>query len=70
VVCFTNDLPVPGGIFTGVEGVLYIANIYGGVNAVLQENARQALTRRDRMLKLLPAPPLKIISITEEFDIE
>ncbi len=70
VVCFTNDLPAPGGIFAGVEGVLYIANIYGGVNAVLQENARQALMRRDRMLKLLPAPPLKIISITEEFAIE
>jgi tetratricopeptide (TPR) repeat protein len=69
-VCFTNDLPVPGGIFAGVEGVLYIANIYGGVNAVLQENARQALMRRDRMLKLLPAPPLRVISITEEFDIE
>ncbi|MBN2322501.1 MAG: hypothetical protein JXQ30_02105 [Spirochaetes bacterium] len=69
VVCFTNDLPVAGGIFTGVEGVLYIVNIYGGVNAVLQENARQAVIRRDRMLKLLPAPPLKIISITEEFEI-
>lgn len=69
-VCFTNDLPVAGGIFAGVEGVLYIANIYGGVNAVLQENARQAIERRDRMLKLLPAPPLKILSITEEFDIE
>ena len=70
VVCFTNDLPVAGGIFAGVEGVLYIANIYGGVNAVLQENARYAVGRRDSMLKLLPTPPLKIISVTEEFGIQ
>ena len=68
VVCFTNDIDAAGWVFAGVEGVLYVANIYGGVNAVLQENARWQVSRRNEMLKLLPAPPLNIITVREEFE--
>jgi TM2 domain-containing membrane protein YozV len=56
-----------GVAFGIVEGVLYISNIYGGVNAVLQENARYVVERRDRMLQRIEAPPLTIISVREEF---
>jgi tetratricopeptide (TPR) repeat protein len=56
-----------GVAFGFVEGVLYLSNIYGGVNAVLQENARYVVERRDRMLKRIEAPPLTIISVREEF---
>jgi TM2 domain-containing membrane protein YozV len=56
-----------GVAFSIVEGVLYISNIYGGVNAVLQENARYVIERRDRMLHRIEAPPLNIISVREEF---
>ena len=68
VVSFTNDIDAAGWVFAGVEGVLYIANIYGGVNAVLQENARWQVSRRNDMLKLLPAPPFNIITVREEFE--
>ncbi|UCB44360.1 MAG: hypothetical protein JSV25_09025 [Spirochaetota bacterium] len=56
-----------GVAFSIVEGVLYISNIYGGVNAVHQENARYVVERRDRMLQRIQAPPLTIISVREEF---
>jgi TM2 domain-containing membrane protein YozV len=56
-----------GVAFGIVEGVLYVTNIYGGVNAVMQENARYVIERRDRMLKRIDAPPLTVISIREEF---
>ena len=67
-VSFTGGLEAAGWVFACVEGVLYVTNIYGGVNAVLQENARWAINRRDSMLKLLPAPPLNIITVREEFE--
>jgi TM2 domain-containing membrane protein YozV len=56
-----------GVAFSIVEGVLYISNIYGGVNAVMQENARYVIERRDHMLQRIEAPPLNIISVREEF---
>jgi hypothetical protein len=66
VISFQEDMAVLGGVFTVVEGVLYISNVYGGINAVQQENARMILGSRDRMLKLLPVPPLDVITIRKE----
>ncbi len=68
VFSFKENMNVLGGVFLAVEGVLYISNIYGGVNAVLQENARYAIERRDTLLKSIYIPPLDILTIREEFD--
>jgi TM2 domain-containing membrane protein YozV len=51
-------------LFAIVETVLYGANIYGGINAAIQENARYVLTMRDGMLKLLPVPPLDELTVS------
>ena len=66
VVSFQENRAVLGGVFSAVEGILYVSNVYGGVNAVQQENARKILESRDRMLKLLPVPPLDVITIRKE----
>ncbi len=66
VISFQENMAVLGGVFSVVEGVLYISNVYGGINAVQQENARRVLGSRDRMLKLLPVPPLDVITIRKE----
>jgi len=66
VFSFQEDMAVLGGVFSVVEGVLYISNVYGGVNAVQQENARRILASRDRMLKKIPVPPLDVITLRKE----
>jgi TM2 domain-containing membrane protein YozV len=66
IFSFQEDMAVLGGVFSVVEGVLYISNVYGGVNAVQQENARRILESRDRMLKKIPIPPLDVITLRKE----
>jgi len=58
------------GLFGTIETVLYSANIYGGVNAVLQENARYYVETRDAILKKIPIPPLRILTIRKEIGLE
>ena len=64
-----EDMIILGGIFGTIEAVLYISNIYGGVNAVLQENARYIMQRRDYMLQNIPIPPLDVITVRKELDL-
>ena len=69
VFSFKEQMPVLGGIFTAIEGILYVSNIYGGVNAVLQENARFIIEKRDYLLKHIPVPPLDIITVRKELNL-
>ena len=66
---FKEEMPVLGAVFGLIELFLYSSNIYGGVNAVLQENARFLLSRRDDLLKRIPAPPLDVITLRKELDL-
>jgi hypothetical protein len=66
---FKEQMPVLGAVFGLIELFLYSSNIYGGVNAVLQENARFLLSRRDDLLKRIPAPPLDVITLRKELDL-
>ncbi len=68
VFSFIIGVPFLGIVFAIIEGVLYISNVYGGINAVMQENARYTLSRRDEMLKYLQIPPLDAITIREEIE--
>lgn len=69
VFSFYEGMPVLGGVFGVIEGFLYISNIYGGVNAVLQENARYAIQKRDYMLKNISIPPLDVITVRKELNL-
>ncbi|MFW6139448.1 MAG: hypothetical protein ACOC7U_09790 [Spirochaetota bacterium] len=60
--CLKNKSYILGGVFGAVEGLLYVANIYGGVNAVLQENARYRINKRELMLRMIPVPPLNTVT--------
>lgn len=53
-------------LFGVAEAFLFAASLYGGINAVLQENASRVLDARDRILRLLPVPPLDVITLREE----
>lgn len=66
VFCFVTGMPVLGALFCIVEAALYLSNIYGGVNAVMQQNARFIIERRDELLKMLSIPPLDVITLREE----
>jgi hypothetical protein len=65
LIIFSLELgiPIAAALFILVEAVLYGANIYGGVNAALEGNARRAAALQEEILKLLPAPPLDEISV-------
>lgn len=67
IFCFTMGIPVIGVLFGIIEAFLYASSIYGGVNAVLQENARYQVSLRDEMLCYLPVPPLDPVIMREEF---
>ncbi len=69
VFSFREGQYVLAGIFTTIEALLYVSNIYGGVNAVIQENARYVIQRRDEMLKNIPVPPLDVIIIRKELNL-
>ena len=69
IFSFKEDMVVLGGIFGTIELVLYISNLYGGVNAVMQENARYIIQKRDEMLKEIPAPPLDVITVRKELNL-
>lgn len=66
VFCFVMGMPVFGVLFGVIETALYLSNIYGGVNAVMQQNARFIVDRRDELLKILTVPPLDVITLREE----
>ncbi|MFW6180284.1 MAG: tetratricopeptide repeat protein [Spirochaetota bacterium] len=58
---------VPVAVLSAVAWLfLYLSNIYGGINAALQEDAGRVLEARGRMLRLLPVPPLDVITLREE----
>jgi len=60
---------VPAAVLSAVAWLfLYVSNIYGGINAALQENAGRILEARGRMLRILPVPPLDVITLREELD--
>jgi hypothetical protein len=63
VFCFVMGMPVLGTLFGVVEVALFATNVYGGVNAVLQRNARQIIESRDELLRHIPVPPLDAISL-------
>jgi tetratricopeptide (TPR) repeat protein len=63
VFCFIMGMPVLGTLFCVVETALFITNVYGGVNAVLQQNARRVRENRDEMLRRITVPPLDAISV-------
>jgi len=65
---FKEDMPALGAVFGVIEASLYAANIYGGVNAVNQENARFFIEKRESILKQIPVPPLDIITLRKELD--
>ncbi len=65
VFCFVMGMPVLGVLFAVIEGALYFTNIYGGVNAVIRQNARFVVERRDELLKMLTVPPLDVITLRE-----
>lgn len=69
VFSFYEDMPVLGGVFGVIEGFLYVSNIYGGVNAVMQENARYVIQKRDYMLKNISIPPLDVITVRKELNL-
>jgi hypothetical protein len=48
-------------LFGVVTLAAYAANVYGGVNAALQYNARGMVEMRNRILRMLPVPPFDII---------
>jgi hypothetical protein len=52
-------------LFAVIEGTLYFSNIYGGANAVIRQNARFVVERRDELLKMLTIPPLDVITLRE-----
>jgi TM2 domain-containing membrane protein YozV len=66
VFCFVMGMPVFGVLFGVIEAALYLSNVYGGVNAVMQQNARFIVERRDELLKILAVPPLDVITLREE----
>jgi tetratricopeptide (TPR) repeat protein len=68
VFCFIIGVPILGIVFAIIEAVLYLSNVYGGINAVIQENARYTLSRRDEMLQYLQIPPFDAITIREEIE--
>lgn len=67
IFCFTMGIPVIGILFGIIEAFLYASSIYGGVNAVLQENARYQIGLRDELLRYLSVPPLDPVILREEF---
>lgn len=64
VTAIVTGWGIPAVLFGVIEAVLYVSNIYGGINAVLKENARQTLATRDELLKMLPVPPFEPIIMT------
>jgi len=67
VISLIAGVLAPAVLFGIVAAVLYVSNIYGGLNAVMQENARRTLALRDGLLKMLPVCPLDPITVAEEF---
>jgi hypothetical protein len=67
IFCFTMGIPVIGVLFGIIEAFLYASCIYGGVNAVLQENARYQVGLRDELLRYISVPPLDPVILREEF---
>jgi tetratricopeptide (TPR) repeat protein len=68
VFSFIIGVPLLGILFAIIEAVLYLTNVYGGINAAIQENARYTLSRRDEMLQYLQIPPFDAITIREELE--
>jgi hypothetical protein len=68
VFCFVMGLPVLGTVFVMVEAALFAANVYGGINAVMQRNARVVIAGRDELLKTIPLPPLDVLTLRDRFE--
>jgi hypothetical protein len=66
IFCFLVGMPVLGTLFGVIETVLYSVNIYGGINTVVQHNARFIVERRDALLRMIPVPPLDWLTFSEE----
>ena len=66
VFCFVTGMPVLGAVFGMVEAALYVTNIYGGVNAVMQGNAQLTIEMRDNLLRDISIPPLDALTIRRE----
>jgi hypothetical protein len=69
VFCFVMGLPVLGTVFVMVEAALFTANVYGGINAVMQRNARVVIEGRDELLKTIPLPPLDVLTLRDRFEV-
>ncbi len=69
VVSIIAGAAAPAVLFGIAAAILYVSNIYGGINAVMQENARRTLAVRDELLRMLPVPPLDPITVTEELQL-
>lgn len=67
IFCFTMGISVIGVLFGIIEAFLYASSIYGGVNAVLQENARYQVNVRDELLRYLSVPSFDPVILREEF---
>ena len=53
-------------VFGLIELILYSSNIYGGIDAVLQENSLYYIKNRNKLLKRIPVSNIHIISVRKE----
>lgn len=67
-MAFLQGAVLPALLLGTAEIFLYVSNIYGGINAALQVNAARTLDARERMLRLLPVPPLDVITVHKELE--
>jgi tetratricopeptide (TPR) repeat protein len=69
VFCFVMGMPVLGTVFAMIEGVLFSANVYGGINAVIKQNAEGLIAGRDELLQRIPLPPLDVLTLREKLEL-
>jgi hypothetical protein len=69
VFCFVMGMPVLGTVFAMIEGVLFSANVYGGINAVIKQNAWVVITGREDLLRSIPLPPLDVLTLREKLEV-
>lgn len=55
-----------GIAFSTIGTITYIANIYGGVNAIRQRNAIDELQRSKKILEMIPIPAPGLIAVKNE----
>jgi len=65
---YKQEMPFLTASFGGIEIILYLSNIYGGVNSVLKENAEYIINKRNSMLKNITVAPLNVITVMKELD--